>query len=116
MKAKSQVVAAAVLLCTVTLAGCGTWWLPRPHKIDIQQGNIISTESVEKVTVGMSREQVANLLGRPIAINQVNPNRWDYIYSINRSGERPKVQRVSLLFENEQVATIQKDGLPPAGS
>ncbi len=99
----------------VSLTACGAWWLPRPHKIDIQQGNLLSTEQIEQVEVGMSRGDVVELLGRPITSNQLNENRWDYIFSINRSGEKPNVKRLSLDFENDVVKTLETDGLETTG-
>ena len=109
MKAKHFLLI-ALIPALFSLTACGAWWLPRPHKIDIQQGNLISEELIDQVKVGMSREQVIGLLGRPLTTNQLNPNRWDYIFSINRSGETPEVKRLSLEFDNEVVANLETDG------
>lgn len=95
-----------------TLSACGSWWLPRPHKIDIQQGNLLSDDAVAQIKEGMSKAEVTAILGQPLTSNQINPERWEYIYSINRSGEKPKVQRISLEFENDKVAILERDGLP----
>jgi len=111
MTARTLLVIVLIPIFT-TLSACGAWWLPRPHRIDIQQGNLLSTESIEQVTVGMSKTQVTSLLGVPLTTNQINPNRWEYIYSINRSGGTPDVQRLSLEFENDKVANLEKDGFP----
>ena len=59
----------------------------------------------------MSRNDVVSLLGRPITSNDIDPNRWDYIYSLNRSGEKPEVTRLSLDFQNDVVASLETDGL-----
>ncbi len=107
----SKLLAIAIIPLFLTLSACGAWWLPRPHKIDIQQGNLLPDDLVSQVTVGMSRGQVVSLLGRPVATNQINPDRWEYIYSLNRSGEDPQVKRLSLDFQNDQVASLDSDGL-----
>ncbi len=95
----------------VTLQACGSWWLPRPHKIVIQQGNLLSTEDIAKITVGMSQAAVQTILGDPLTSNHINPDRWEYIYTYNRAGKTPKVKRLSLVFRNLEVAEIEKDGL-----
>jgi len=113
IKMKARTLVAIVLVpIFITLSACGAWWLPRAHRIDIQQGNLLSTEQISQVAVGMSKTQVTSLLGRPLTTNQLNPDRWEYIYSLNRSGETPEVQRLSLEFENDQVANLEKDGFP----
>lgn len=65
---------------------------------------------VAKITEGMSRNEVSKVLGGPVINNANNTNRWDYIYTLNRSGDSPNVKRLTLLFENDRVATIEKDG------
>ncbi|MEM7257050.1 MAG: outer membrane protein assembly factor BamE, partial [Pseudomonadota bacterium] len=75
------------------LAACGAWWLPPAHKIDIQQGNILSDDTVARITTGMSRVEIENLLGKPVAETGGGPDRWDYIYSLNKAGKRPDAKR-----------------------
>ena len=99
----------AVILSTTT--ACGSWWLPRAHKIEIQQGNLLPIESVERVVEGMSRSQVISILGEPVASNYFNRQQWDYIYSINRSGDAPAAKTLTLRFENDLVVSIEKDGI-----
>lgn len=111
MKVRTLLLLALIPVFT-TLAACGSWWLPRPHKINIQQGNVLAKDAIAQIEIGMSKSQVTSLLGQPLTSNQINPDRWEYIYSINRSGDKPKVQRLSLEFENDQVAALEKDGLP----
>ncbi len=110
-----QILLIALIPAMASLTACGSWWLPRPHKISIQQGNLLSTEKIEQVKVGMSRGEVVALLGRPITTNQLNKNRWNYIFSLNRSGDKPEVKRLSLDFENDVVAELETDGLEPTG-
>ena len=60
----------------------------------------------------MSKNEVATLLGRPITTNQINPDRWEYIFSFNLSGKKPdNVQRLSIQFENDRVVSLDSDGL-----
>lgn len=101
----------ALIPAMVFMTACGSWWLPRPHKIDVQQGNLLSLDSIEQIQVGMSKSDVVSILGRPLTSNVIDVDRWDYIYSINRSGEDPKVKRLSLDFVDDVVANLETDGL-----
>ncbi len=92
------------------LAGCGSWWLPRAHKIDIQQGNVLPDDAIADVTEGLSRSEVIGLLGSPVANNRNNPNRWDYIYSRNKAGDKPDAKRLTLYFDSDRIVRIEKDG------
>lgn len=94
-----------------TTTGCGSWWLPKAHKIEIQQGNLLPEAVVTKIVEGMSKNEVKSLLGEPVATNAFDSQRWDYIYSLNRSGETPEAKTLTLFFENNQVVSIQKNGL-----
>ena len=99
-----------VLAGFLTLSGCGSWWLPRPHRIDIQQGNILSTEDVGQISAGMSKIEVINLIGKPITTSVFDDERWDYIYSQNRSGGTPNSKRFTVFFQNDVVFRVENDG------
>ena len=100
----------ALFASQIALSGCGAWWLPRAHKIEIQQGNMLPDEAVAQIVEGMSRKEVIGVLGEPVIFNPKNGTRWDYIYSVNRSGDSPNARRLTLLFENDRVISIEKDG------
>lgn len=104
-----------VIISCQLIAACGSWWLPRAHKIDIQQGNILPEEAVTSVTTGMSRLEVENLLGQPVADTGGSPDRWDYIYSINKAGDRPDARRLTVFFDGDRVVNIDKEGFDTAG-
>lgn len=111
LNAKRLLLPALLGAFILTAAGCGSWWLPRPHKIDIQQGNLLPPASVAQIVEGMSKSEVISLLGEPVVSNYFNRQRWDYIYSKNLSGDAPKTKRLTLMFENDRIISIEKDGL-----
>ena len=73
-----------VLINTVVLTGCS---FPGVHKNPVKQGNQLIPERIERLEVGMSRDQVQFLLGSPITVNTFNPNRWIYLERIDVDGE-----------------------------
>ena len=50
------------------------------HRVNIQQGNFLDAEDIDRVAVGMTRVQVRALLGTPMVADPFVSNRWDYVY------------------------------------
>ena len=72
-----------VLCCVTALSGCDKGLLTI-YKIDVQQGNALLAEDVEKIQVGMDKEQVLFVLGSPLIVDSFHPDRWDYVYLLSR--------------------------------
>jgi outer membrane protein assembly factor BamE len=62
------------------------------HRINIQQGNFLDTEDIDRVAVGMTRVQVRALLGTPMVADPFVTNRWDYVYYL-KLGRSDQAQR-----------------------
>lgn len=86
--------------------------IPRVHKITIQQGNVITQDMIDQLKPGMTRSQVAFVMGEPIARNTFNEDRWDYIYTVEIPGILKDQKRVSLYFENDVLAYFAGDYAP----
>lgn len=98
-------------LLLVLLSGCGgdPFWLPRAHKITIQQGNLLTERQVEAVQVGMDQASVRTLLGSPIANTPMHIDRWDYLYTQAPAGAAVEAKRVAIFFEDNAVAKIDSN-------
>lgn len=94
------------LIFILTACGGNPVWLPRAHKITIQQGNLLDESMLERVEVGMDREMVRNLIGTPVIQTPFEQERWDYVFTRGPAGSAITARRVSILFENEKVARI----------
>lgn len=70
------------------------------HKIDIQQGNIITPEMMQRVSLGMDRQQVRFILGTPPISDPFHADRWDYYYSL-KSQSKPFERKHFALFFDE---------------
>ncbi|MDP1707561.1 MAG: outer membrane protein assembly factor BamE [Gammaproteobacteria bacterium] len=104
-----------VLCASLILAGCSSVSIPGAYKIDIQQGNVITQEMVEKLKHGMSKNQVRFALGTPLLIDVFHQDRWDYVYSIQKGGQDRQQRRLALFFENDQLIRIEGDVAPAQG-
>ena len=80
-----------------------------PYRIDIQQGNVVTQEMVDKLKVGLTRSQVRFVLGSPLVIDMFHENRWDYIYLLQRQGKADERRRLTVIFDGDKLASIEGD-------
>lgn len=84
------------------LAGCSS--VPSlPYKIEIQQGNVITHEMMEKLKPGMTRAQVRYVLGSPMISDAFHDNRWDYVYRLEQEGRLIEQHRITVFFEDDRL-------------
>lgn len=75
------------------------------YKVNVYQGSIIDPADIDKVEVGMTREQVAYVLGTPTVRDPFHADRWDYVFTTGTlSGERRKVV---IHFSDSTVTSVQ---------
>jgi outer membrane protein assembly factor BamE len=108
MTASPRAVLLAALLASSLLGASGCVYRP-----NIQQGNLLKTEDVDQVTVGMTRSQVRYLLGTPMLADSFDPQRWDYLYTFRR-GREQRMDRAHFIvrFEGDKVSRVEKPDLP----
>ena len=86
------------------------------YRPDLQQGNLLKIENIDRIEVGMTKSQIRYLLGGPVIGNPYQTDRWDYIYLYqDRMNAEPlnNDQRYWLVvyFENDKVTRLDKDVL-----
>lgn len=86
--------------------------LPGVYRIDIQQGNVVDKEMLDRIEIGMERRKVRFILGTPLLVDPFNQDRWDYVYSLRRGSGEVMGQRVSVFFVDDRLARIE-DRLEP---
>jgi outer membrane protein assembly factor BamE len=93
----------AALLTAGGLSGC-------VHRVDIQQGNFLDSEDIDRVAVGMTRVQVRALLGTPMVADPFVSTRWDYVYYLKRGRWDKAQQRHFIVFfdATEKVQRIDR--------
>jgi len=92
----------SLTLLSLLLSSCST------YKMEVQQGNAISNDTVSLLKAGMSKPEVASLLGTPLLQDNFRSDRWDYVYFKRNSPESNKKQNLTLLFQNGQLIQVKK--------
>ena len=95
------------LLVLLLFAGCSS--VPSLlYKIEIQQGNVITQEMVDKLKPGMTRSQVRFALGSPMISDAFHDNRWDYVYRLEQKGRLVEQRKLTVFFEDDKL--VRTDG------
>ncbi len=97
------------LICGCSRGYDGGFNAPLLHKIDIQQGNVINQEMLNKLAPEMNKKQVKYIMGTPVIIDPFHNERWEYIYSFQEGGKVRKQRHITLHFENGKLAYISGD-------
>ena len=81
------------------------------YRINIDQGNSVSEEQLEKLKLGMTRKEVQFLMGTPLIKDPFHANRWDYIYNSGTTNKSSaKQNQLSLLFTDDILVGINRLG------
>ena len=108
---RGTLIAAATV---AVLAGCSTYdsvtqriaQSITPYRITVVQGNFVSAEAAAQMQVGMSRDQVRQLLGTPLLADMFHADRWDYVFYFKRGNTSVVQQRDFVVnFAGDRVAS-----------
>ena len=100
----------AALLAVSTLAlasGCNAI-----YKVDIYQGSLLEKKQVDQLKPGMSKRQVALLIGSPSIQDPFHQDRWDYLASVSKRGGETEVKNLVLHFDGDTLARVEGDYFP----
>ncbi len=115
------------LILFLLLAGCSAprmpsmSWLPSKdklpfvHKIDVQQGNVVTQDMLAQLRRGMDKKKVTFIMGAPIVQDTFNADRWDYIFTNKPGGERAERRLVTLYFADDKLDAVGGDVAPASG-
>ena len=104
-----------VVAATQLLGACSGARIPFVHRIDIQQGNVVTQDMLDKLEPGMEQDKVRYVMGTPLIMDAFHPERWDYLYSYQAGDSKEREQRqISLYFDKGRLARIEGDVKPSA--
>jgi outer membrane protein assembly factor BamE len=117
---KSSVVYSLSMAALLFVTGCSTDKIPGIYRIDIQQGNNVTQAMLNELEPGMTKNQVAYVMGNPLLIDTFHPNRWDYLYSYKPGNGDREQRRVTVFFNDDgtlshlegDTRTVAKSEIP----
>ena len=90
----------SIFTLSILLSSCSV------YKMDVEQGNSISNETVSQLRKGMTKAEVSTLLGNPLLQDSFRNNRWDYIYYNGQGTNSSKQQSLTLMFANHRLIQV----------
>ncbi len=105
-----MVVKIITLLVFLILAGCSI--LPHIlYKIDVQQGNVVTDEMLDKLKQDMTKSQVRFVLGSPLIADTFRNDRWDYVYIQREKGDLVEQKRLTIYFKDDRLMRFENEML-----
>lgn len=98
---------------TLILGACASLPGLGVYKLDINQGNYITQDQVDRLKTGQTRQQVKSALGTPLVADPFHASRWDYIYEFRRQGRTLEHRQFTAYFVDDKLARWEGDEVPP---
>ncbi len=97
----------SIIAIALSLSACSSW----VYRIDIPQGNYLEQKNIDKIQVGMTKEQVTFVLGSPVMIDSFDKDTWNYVYRF-KSGRSTKLdmqKNFVIKFEDDKLISAEGD-------
>lgn len=82
------------------------------YKTPVQQGNILVQKDVDEIRPGMSKRQIAIILGTPAIADPFNQDRWDYVNTFKIKGKIDEIKRLTLFFKDNKLVKTEGNYFP----
>ncbi len=73
------------------------------YRVTITQGTVFSQEDLDKLEIGMTKDQVSFVMGQPSFENFFENNVWNYIYKVTTGDEVDMEKKVKLIFDEKNL-------------
>jgi len=99
-----------ILIIALILVSCASADL---YRVTVTQGTVFNQEDIDKLQVGMSKDQVVFILGNPTFENFFEPDVWDYFYQVAKGDEILAENKIKVKFDAngllEEVIILKLD-------
>lgn len=92
------------IILSTLLTNCASYDFSRRI---VQQGNLLPQSKIERLQIGMSKQDAATLMGTSLLSPTFNNNRWDFAYTLRKGNNPLQVHNLSLYFNNDRLARIE---------
>lgn len=83
-----------------------------PYRVDIVQGNVVTSEQLALIKPGMLRAQVRDILGTVLLASVFHADRWDYVFTLKQQGVASQSRKVTIFFNGDVVDHVDAEALP----
>ncbi|GAB7563440.1 hypothetical protein LG202_14790 [Methylobacillus methanolivorans] len=104
-----HIILLAALLCVACSSALPSF---KPYKMDIQQGNVVTSKMMLQLRPGMTKSQVRFIMGSPLIQDSFHRDRWDYFYQMRKGGKVIEQRRVIMEFEGDALKRVRGDVVP----
>ncbi len=97
----------AIIITALSLSACSSW----VFRYDVPQGNYLEQKSIDKLQVGMTKEQVKFILGSPVVVDAFDNDTWNYVYKLKsgRSRDFDMQKQFIINFSNDKLISASGD-------
>lgn len=86
-----------IIIFIISMSSCSSF---SPYKVPVLQGNIFEDADLEKLSEGLTKEQVKFIFGTALIQDPFRESRWDYFNSI-KIGEKTIAENKLTIFFDE---------------
>ena len=87
-----------LLIVIITINSCSSL---SPYKVPVLQGNIFEDEDLEKLSEGLTKEQVQFIFGTALIQDPFRTSRWDYFNSVTVGNEVVAENKLTIYFNED---------------
>ena len=100
------------LPCLLLAGACsyeGGVKLPGVYRVDIQQGNVVDQQMLDRLEPGMDKYQVQFILGTPAIVDPFHTDQWEYLFTLSEDGDTRRQRHIRVHFEDGRLAWVDGD-------
>ena len=89
-----------IIIISLLIYSCSN---TNPYRVTITQGTVFAQEDIDKLEIGMTKDQVSFVMGQPSFENFFEKNVWNYIYKITTGDTVDMEKKVKLVFDEKNL-------------
>ena len=89
-----------IIIFIISMSSCSSF---SPYKVPVLQGNIFEDEDLEKLSEGLTKEQVKFIFGTALIQDPFRESRWDYFNSIKVGDKTIAENKLTIFFDENNL-------------
>ena len=94
---------ASIFFITIFIISMSSCSSLNPYKVPVLQGNIFEDEDLEKLSEGLTKEQVKFIFGTALIQDPFRESRWDYFNSIKVGDKTVAENKLTIFFDENDL-------------